>query len=87
MNKNTFIRSQPYQFEGKGEHIKIFEYRPFHKTLPRSSEVLNWISGRFYETDCIYVMFSNYMYLVILKFVLFRMLFEKSTKHTGKKII
>ena len=30
-----------------------FIYRPFHKTLPRSSEPVNWISLRFYETDCI----------------------------------
>ena len=25
-------------------------YRPFHKTLPRSSVFINWISVRFYET-------------------------------------
>ena len=29
-----------------------FLYRPFHKTLPRSSAFVNWISVRFYETDC-----------------------------------
>ena len=28
-------------------------YRPFHKTLPRSSVFVNWISVRFYEMDCI----------------------------------
>ena len=28
-------------------------YRPFHKNLPRSSAFVNWISARFYETDCI----------------------------------
>ena len=28
-----------------------FKYRPFHKTLPRPSAFLNWISVRFYETD------------------------------------
>ena len=28
-------------------------YRPFHKTLPRSSAFINWISVSFYETDCI----------------------------------
>ena len=27
-------------------------YRPFHKTLPRSSTFVNWSSVRFYETDC-----------------------------------
>jgi len=35
---------------------RIFEsvlYRPFHKTLPRSSLFVNWISLRFYETYCI----------------------------------
>ena len=29
-----------------------WRYRPFHKTLPRSSAFVNWISLRFYETDC-----------------------------------
>ena len=29
----------------------IFMYRPFYKTLPRSSAFFNWISVRFYETD------------------------------------
>ena len=27
-------------------------YRPFHKTLPRSSLQMHWISVRFYETGC-----------------------------------
>ena len=27
-------------------------YRPFHITLPRSRVFVNWISVRFYETDC-----------------------------------
>ena len=30
-------------------------YRPFHKTLPKSSAFVSWISVRFYETDCIYL--------------------------------
>ena len=30
-----------------------FTYRPFHKTLPRSSAFCKWISVRFYETGCI----------------------------------
>ena len=29
-----------------------FIYLPFHKTLPRSSAFVNWISVRFYETAC-----------------------------------
>ena len=28
-------------------------YRPFHKTLPRSSAFVKWISVKFYETGCI----------------------------------
>ena len=32
-----------------------FRYRPFHTTLPRSSAFVNWISVRFYETDCIWI--------------------------------
>ena len=31
---------------------KGIKYRPFHKTLPRYSELVNWISVRFYEMDC-----------------------------------
>ena len=27
-------------------------YRPFHKTLPRTSVSVNWLSVRFYEMDC-----------------------------------
>ena len=33
--------------EGKGVY-----YRPFHKTLPRSSAFLKWSSVKFYETGC-----------------------------------
>ena len=36
-------------------HLRIFTYRPFHKTLPRSSAFVNWILVRFYETDCIII--------------------------------
>ena len=35
------------------DYLPIFTYRPFHKTLPRSSSYVNWSSVRFYETDCI----------------------------------
>ena len=31
----------------------ILNYRPFYKTLPRSSVSVNRISVRFYEMDCI----------------------------------
>ena len=34
------------------QSIKLI-YRPFHKTLPRSRAVINQISVRFYETNCI----------------------------------
>ena len=30
----------------------FWTYRSFHKTLPRSSAFVKWISVRFYETDC-----------------------------------
>ena len=30
-------------------------YRPFHKTLPRSSAFVNRISVRFFETGCIVI--------------------------------
>ena len=29
------------------------QYRPFHKTLPKSRAFINRTSVRFYETDCI----------------------------------
>ena len=29
-------------------------YRLFHKTLPRSNVIVNWISVRFYETGCVF---------------------------------
>ena len=34
-------------------------YRPFHKTLPRSSAIVNCISVRFYEADCKKTELSN----------------------------
>ena len=37
---------------GNNNQIATLFYRPFHKTLPRSSAFINWISVRFYETDC-----------------------------------
>ena len=30
----------------------FLKYRPFHKTLPRSSAFVNWVSVRFQETNC-----------------------------------
>ena len=46
-----------YQYSKQSSHEiklnrRIAIYRPFHKTLPRSSAIVNWISVRFYETDC-----------------------------------
>ena len=36
-------------------HVRTcLTYRPFDKTLPRFSAFLNWISVRFYESDCTY---------------------------------
>ena len=32
--------------------FRPLSYRPFHKTLPRSSAFVNWILVRFYETGC-----------------------------------
>ena len=46
---------------------RIFYYRPFHKTLPRSSASLNWISVRFYVTDCIWIL----LHIISLLFALF----------------
>ena len=49
------------------EYVSIFitlsVYRQFHKTLPRSSVFLNWISVRFYEMDCMY--HKNFMNLYL----------------------
>ena len=36
----------------KDNKKKYLIYRPFHKTLPRTSVFVYWISVRFYETDC-----------------------------------
>ena len=36
----------------KRDLFSVVRYRPFHKTLPRTSAFVNWISVRFYETDC-----------------------------------
>ena len=42
-------------------------YRPFHKTLPRSSVFVNWLSVRFYETDCILHIIFRYFLLHLIK--------------------
>ena len=39
-------------YRGFPEIGSLLSYRPFHKTLPRSSAFVNWISVRFYETGC-----------------------------------
>ena len=35
-------------------HGQVFEYSPFHKTLPSYSAFVNWISVMYYEMDCMY---------------------------------
>ena len=46
--------SQEVRLRGRVlQWYNLFIYRPFHKTLPRSSAFANQISVRFYETDCI----------------------------------
>ena len=47
-------------FAAEDEHISLFHilnlyYRPFHKTLPRTSAFVYWISVWFYETDCTFI--------------------------------
>ena len=37
----------------------FFLYRQFHSTFPRSSAFINWVSVRFYETDCTYEIFLH----------------------------
>ena len=39
--------------QNKAKKLIDLRYRPFHKTLPRSSEFVKWISVRFSEMDCI----------------------------------
>ena len=46
-NLNEIVGQETDVCEGK-----LWKYRPFHKTLPRSREFLNWISVRFYEMGC-----------------------------------
>ena len=45
--------------------IIVSTYRQFHKTLPRSSVLVNWISVRFSEMDCmkIYLRIYNIEYI------------------------
>ena len=40
-------------YVGSASGLDLQIYRPFHKTLPKSSAFINKISVRFYETDCI----------------------------------
>ena len=47
-----------------------FIYRPFHKTLPRSSAFVNWTSVRFYETSCMYKS-SSFLHLFLMKAIHF----------------
>ena len=47
----------------------IYMYSPFHKTLPRPSASENWISVRFYKTDCIHF-FSLHLFTLLTLFTL-----------------
>ena len=49
--QNAVLDCFNYQIVLKTE-IVLLIYRQFHKTLPRSSAFVNWISVRFYETGC-----------------------------------
>ena len=40
--------------------VESIVYNQVHKTLPSYSALVNWISVRFYETDCI--MYSVFTY-------------------------
>ena len=42
----------------------LIKYRPFHKTLPSSSAFVNWISVRFYETDCSWKRSITFSYII-----------------------
>ena len=56
--KNKFICNQSCWKWFKFKPLSS-KYRPFHKTLPRSSAFLNRVSVRFYETGCIKIKWSN----------------------------
>ena len=49
--KNSFLKPNMIKMLKEED----FFYRPFHKTLPRSSAFVYWISVRFYETESIYI--------------------------------
>ena len=50
----------------------VINNRPFHKTLPRSNASVNWMSVRFYETDCIQCsFFSSMKYVPVIELVPF----------------
>ena len=47
----------------------IYMYSPFHKTSPRPSAFENWISVRFYKTDCIHF-FSLHLFTLLTLFTM-----------------
>ena len=53
LQKSPAVLQQHTNKSGIKIFPKVFTYRPFHKTLPRSNAFVNWISVRFYETGCI----------------------------------
>ena len=54
-NKKKLLFASSLAVLLKGPNLKflVTHLVPIHKTLPRSSAVVNWISVRFYETGCI----------------------------------
>ena len=48
-----FKQYSPFIFLMFPKKFLLLMYQPFHKTLQRFSAFVNWISVRFYETDCI----------------------------------
>ena len=54
---------------------------PFHKTLPRTSAFINWISVRFYETDCTSFVKNNFLsnHQENLENIIYRGFHEKDT--------
>ena len=49
----------------KFEYINIFAYSPFHKTSPKSSLQVNWISVRFYEMAVIQIPNIFLLYILV----------------------
>ena len=45
----------------KKKYVKaLVKVTPFHKTLPKSSTLINQIPVNFYETECTRIQYSNH---------------------------